>query len=942
MATAAALAAPAGWRAVASYDEMRKGMEVRVIDDEDRLRTLMNAKAPGASQAVSYGSGHAGRTGAIGELSAVNRGAMVGHTYFPFTALLIKGTAAVVPSQPSLPAAVTPLPAAAESEATPASAPVPPPTVIATPLPAAVESAAASRDEEAQREKAKKDEKILDALERLDREEEAQREKEEKEEKEAFFSTEAPAVPERLTPTRQCVLLMAMLVGAGLPAAPWICSANAAGELFFAPPPPPPLPPPEPPTYPASEPSPPSPTSPPPVHPLPGLPVSPPPLPLSTTHRQLIALVFLAITLVFSAIYFTYMICLQIAETDDGTGDGGLCHTPRGCLLTLICSLVVCIMCIAANQSAVLVLLFLAVIGITNNVLRAVRGALKRALLKRVEAIEGNLKKLLRAGVIRLVSVEWLLARPGSWIAERRQSLPDEAFLTPKAAVKALELRAIAVLSYRWLSKVHPDPNGFHMAALREALTTLNKVESDAPSRTPSQRASRTPSRRASRTPSRRASHTPSRRASSEDIGGGGTSEPEDQVLEVTIDRGREPIGITIELHRGVPTICNLARDGVAARDGNLNVGDAIRGVNGQSYATLEEVTEALGRANAGASTVQLTIARAPVTVLLETTMRMQLARQNIPWSDFTLRLYSNRVLKYEKADSPDVNGEIIVESSTDIEITDAPGDDYYLEVETEEKKHVLRSSDKELLMTWARQLVRLASDEEEDDEEEDEGPRLTGLFVDFMSCMQKDEADQRTEMEAIMFKKALDSMGGLYASPRTLVLQHKQLPDDVASTGVPTYDESGWCNFEQAAARLCHRHGRVKVLEVGLLHGDALLKKLDAAPDRYEVPSLDDMDELFLNEQKTKFVGNADREMVASLYRDFAEKVVDLEWEALPFTVKMGEKKVLTQKAWKTECLCLTLCVNSFLAMIGFLISWMIFPRPPPLAYFIILSQFY
>ena len=53
---------------------------------------------------------------------------------------------------------------------------------------------------------------------------------------------------------------------------------------------------------------------------------------------------------------------------------------------------------------------------------------------------------------------------------------------------------------------------------------------------------------------------------------------------------------------------------------------------------------------------------------------------------------------------------------------------------------------------------------------------------------------------------------------------------------------------------------------------------------------------ELFLNEQKNKFVGSADREKVASLYRDFAEKVVDLEWEALPFTVDAATQAAVAE----------------------------------------------
>ena len=43
------------------------------------------------------------------------------------------------------------------------------------------------------------------------------------------------------------------------------------------------------------------------------------------------------------------------------------------------------------------------------------------AILKRVERVEGDLLKVLDAGIIRLISVDWLLSQPPDWIAVRRQ-----------------------------------------------------------------------------------------------------------------------------------------------------------------------------------------------------------------------------------------------------------------------------------------------------------------------------------------------------------------------------------------------------------------------------------------------------------------------------------------------------------------------------------------
>ena len=76
----------------------------------------------------------------------------------------------------------------------------------------------------------------------------------------------------------------------------------------------------------------------------------------------------------------------------------------------------------------------------------------------------------------------------------------------------------------------------------------------------------------------------------------------------------------------------------------------------------------------------------------------------------------------------------------------------------------------------------------------------IRALFMDFLSCPQKDAQGQRTATEAAVFDLAKETMSHFYASPRTLVLQHKRLPPGF--TGY-SYDQSGWCNFEHAVARL-------------------------------------------------------------------------------------------------------------------------------------------
>ena len=71
---------------------------------------------------------------------------------------------------------------------------------------------------------------------------------------------------------------------------------------------------------------------------------------------------------------------------------------------------------------------------------------------------------LLRDGVIRLVRTSWLLQATR---LRRRQELPEDAFVPTTEAVELFLASKTAVLSYRWLSAPTPDPEGFHLEALK-------------------------------------------------------------------------------------------------------------------------------------------------------------------------------------------------------------------------------------------------------------------------------------------------------------------------------------------------------------------------------------------------------------------------------------------------------------------------------------------
>jgi hypothetical protein len=54
-----------------------------------------------------------------------------------------------------------------------------------------------------------------------------------------------------------------------------------------------------------------------------------------------------------------------------------------------------------------------------------------------------------------------------------------------------------------------------------------------------------------------------------------------------------------------------------------------------------------------------------------------------------------------------------------------------------------------------------------------------------------------RTDEQQAAFQRGLKMMAGAYASPRTLVLQHKDLPITFdLKSGAPTYEWSGWCTM--------------------------------------------------------------------------------------------------------------------------------------------------
>ena len=176
-------------------------------------------------------------------------------------------------------------------------------------------------------------------------------------------------------------------------------------------------------------------------------------------------------------------------------------------------------------------------------------------------------------------------------------------------------------------------------------------------------------------------------------------------------------------------------------------------------------------------------------------------------------------------------------------------------------------------------------------------------MFIDFCSCYQHseeaagpdrdwnaypkkgDHPGDRTKEEDDMFKEALNVMTCFYASPLTVVVQHKHVPNiQPGETG--SYEKSGWCNMEQAAAQLMHEGG-IKLYQLGSKDTWSFLEwrswpcfnmsqygvaHVEPVPTYKRDTDISPakMREFFENEEKCAFFGKSDRKGVADMYAAF------------------------------------------------------------------------
>ena len=104
------------------------------------------------------------------------------------------------------------------------------------------------------------------------------------------------------------------------------------------------------------------------------------------------------------------------------------------------------------------------------------KAAVRTAALSELDEV--RLIGALESGDIRLLRVTWLQRQPPNFRIQKRQVLegmdgsPLSPLMKPAEAVDLVRRgkRACGVLTYGWLRRDHPDPEGSRLAAIRLAL----------------------------------------------------------------------------------------------------------------------------------------------------------------------------------------------------------------------------------------------------------------------------------------------------------------------------------------------------------------------------------------------------------------------------------------------------------------------------------------
>jgi hypothetical protein len=162
-------------------------------------------------------------------------------------------------------------------------------------------------------------------------------------------------------------------------------------------------------------------------------------------------------------------------------------------------------------------------------------------------------------------------------------------------------------------------------------------------------------------------------------------------------------------------------------------------------------------------------------------------------------------------------------------------------------------------------------------------GRQYKAVFIDYLCLFQ---GDDRSLEEKTKFDLALTVMMCLYASPLTVILQHKELPSS-PSPGWDSspYEKSGWCNMEQASATLATEAGS-KLIRIR--SDGASRVRLDPLQPR---PTAAKMAEFFQDDSKCNFFNPKDRIDCAKMYSDFYLKMVEFDSDYKPWIAYIGDR---------------------------------------------------
>merc|ERR1719221_1300393 len=80
------------------------------------------------------------------------------------------------------------------------------------------------------------------------------------------------------------------------------------------------------------------------------------------------------------------------------------------------------------------------------------------------------LHQIVEEGDLKMLRGTWFVTKNNGGRFLRQQELPEDAFLSSQKFLSGIGTLSIAAISYCWLHRIHPDPNGLHARIIKRAL----------------------------------------------------------------------------------------------------------------------------------------------------------------------------------------------------------------------------------------------------------------------------------------------------------------------------------------------------------------------------------------------------------------------------------------------------------------------------------------